>query len=461
MGQLVSRRVSTFASPRTTNPFAMHISSIMVSSSLALLTSAQSYYLEDDYSISNFANMFNFETEDDPTGGYVNYIDSTTAETSGLFSANGSQVYMGADSTNVATGRGRDSLRLSSKKIYNHGLIILDLEHMPYGCGTWPAFWTLGPNWPASGEIDIIEGVNSQSTNSLTAHTNGDCSITNTGAMSGTISTSNCDVNDPDQATNAGCSIATSNTESYGPGLNAMGGGVYATEWTSNAISIWFFPRGAIPNDISSGSPDPSNWGLPVAHFAGACDIDEHFQNQQIMFDLTFCGQWAGQVWTTDDTCSSKAATCQEYVQNNPEAFSNAYWLINSLKVYQQSGAAAPSSTSASASATSSYVQTSATTFATVTSSTAPAYTTPAYTTPYSPASAAPSTTAYVSSYTNTWSSQQWTQTWQTQIWSAAAQATATQGWGGWNGGSGNGNNNGNGNGWNHNGGGWQQGGPS
>lgn len=461
MRQLVSRRVSTFTSPRTTNPFAMHISSILVSSSLALLTSAQSYNLEDDYSISNFANMFNFETEDDPTGGYVNYIDSTTAQESGLFSANGSQVYMGADSTNVATGRGRDSLRLSSKKIYNHGLIILDLEHMPYGCGTWPAFWTLGPNWPSSGEIDIIEGVNSQSTNSLTAHTNGDCSITNTGAMSGTISTSNCDVNDPNQATNAGCSIATSNTESYGPGLNGIGGGVYATEWTSNSISIWFFPRGTIPNDISSGSPDPSNWGLPVAHFAGACDIDEHFQNQQIMFDLTFCGQWAGQVWTTDDTCSSKAATCQEYVQNNPEAFSNAYWLINSLKVYQQNGAAAPSATSATTSATSSYVQTSATTFATVTSSTAPAYTTPAYTTPayttpYSSASATASTTAYSVSSTNTWSSQQWTQTWQTQTWSAAAQATATQSWGGWNGGNGNGN----GNGWDHNGGGWQQSGP-
>ena len=404
----------------------------------------------------------------------MNYIDSTTAESSGLFSANGSQVYMGTDSTNVATGRGRDSLRLSSKKVYNHGLIILDLEHMPYGCGTWPAFWTLGPNWPTSGEIDIIEGVNSQSTNSLTAHTNAGCSITNTGAMSGTISTSSCDVNDPDQATNAGCSIATSNTESYGPGLNAIGGGVYATEWTSNAVSIWFFPRDAIPSDISSGGPTPSNWGLPVAHFAGACDIDEHFQNQQIMFDLTFCGQWAGQVWTTDSTCSSKAATCQDYVQNNPAAFSNAYWLINSLKVYQQNGAAASTSASTSTSTSATIgssktsVSLSATTFSTLTSSSASVYTAPAYTTPSSSVSPTATTTALVSSSTNTWSSQQWTQTWQTQTWqtqtwqtqtwSAAAQATATQGWNGWNGGSGNSNNNGNG--WNNNGAGWQHGGP-
>ena len=31
---------------------------------------------------------------------------------------------------------------------------------MPTGCGTWPAFWANGPNWPAGGEIDILEGVN-------------------------------------------------------------------------------------------------------------------------------------------------------------------------------------------------------------------------------------------------------------------------------------------------------------
>jgi hypothetical protein len=31
--------------------------------------------------------------------------------------------------------------------------------------------WTLGPNWPSSGEIDIIEGVNSQKANSMALHT--------------------------------------------------------------------------------------------------------------------------------------------------------------------------------------------------------------------------------------------------------------------------------------------------
>ena len=57
------------------------------------------------------------------------------------------------------TARGRDSNRIISKQAFGDSVIILDIQHMPYGCATWPAFWTLsqkGP-WPAGGEIDIIE----------------------------------------------------------------------------------------------------------------------------------------------------------------------------------------------------------------------------------------------------------------------------------------------------------------
>jgi hypothetical protein len=58
---------------------------------------------------------------------------------------------MGVDSTNIASGSGRASVRVASKKSYNHGLIILDLAHMPGGiCGTWPALYipsTLGTGY--------------------------------------------------------------------------------------------------------------------------------------------------------------------------------------------------------------------------------------------------------------------------------------------------------------------------
>lgn len=51
-----------------------------------------------------------------------------------------------------------------------------------------------------------------------------------------------------------------------------------------------------------------------------------------------YIGDWAGQSWSQDPTCSAKAPTCQEYVQNNPKAFTEAYWKINALKVYSSDG---------------------------------------------------------------------------------------------------------------------------
>ena len=143
--------------------------------------------------------------------------------------------------------------------------------------------WMVGPNWPDGGEIDIIEGVNSQTSNDMTLHTDDGCSISNTGNFSGSIATSNCYVDAVGQSANAGCQITSGDSATYGTGFNSNGGGVYATEWTSDAISIWFFPRGSIPPDITSGSPDPSGWSAPQASFSGSCDIDEHFQNQQIV----------------------------------------------------------------------------------------------------------------------------------------------------------------------------------
>jgi hypothetical protein len=116
-------------------------------------------------------------------------------------------------------------------------------------------------------------------------------------------------------------------------------------EWTSSAIEIYFFPRSAIPADIASGNPNPTNWGTPEASFSPSgtpgCNIDQHFMNHNIVFDTTFCGAWAGQttVWS-ESQCASLAPTCNTYVAQNPSAFTEAYWMINSVKVYQPTTAA-------------------------------------------------------------------------------------------------------------------------
>ncbi|KAJ9648433.1 hypothetical protein H2199_001288 [Coniosporium tulheliwenetii] len=312
------------------------------------------YVLQDNYTPNNFFSMFDFFTAPDPTHGFVKYVDQATAQRTGLIKTAAGSVYMGVDSTNVTPG-GRPSVRITSKKSYNTGLIILDLAHMPASiCGTWPAFWTVGPNWPHSGEIDIIEGVNEQQSNSMALHTGPGCGISNNGAFTGSIVHPSCDVWAGNQPANSGCSIHSSNTQTYGNGFNAVGGGVYVTEWTNKYISIFHFPRNRIPADITQGR---------------GCNFEASFKNQQIVFDTTFCGDWAGNVWA-GSSCASKAPTCNAFVQNNPSAFRDSFWTVNSLKVYSNTGVfEAPDNTTVpeESSAVSTYPAVS-TTFATQTS---------------------------------------------------------------------------------------------
>ncbi|MCJ1228406.1 hypothetical protein MMC12_005067 [Toensbergia leucococca] len=338
----------------------MHFSTLLICSGLVHLGIA-GYTLNpsDDYT-TDFFDKFSFWTQGDPTHGYVNYVDNETALSKGYISQQGSQYYMGVDSTNSLddAAAGRDSVRLTSNSVYDHALVILDLAHMPSSaCGTWPAFWMVGNTgaWPTSGEIDIIEGVNQQSQNDMTLHTTPGCTISQSSAYnSGTsLTTQNCDVNAAGQSTNAGCQLASSDSTTYGTGFNSNGGGIYATEITSDAISIWHFSHSNAPGDINGPTPNPSAWTTqPVAVFSNAnCDIDAHFYNMQIVFDITFCGDWAGNVWSSS-SCASQNAICKDYVQTTPSAFTATNWLVNSLKVYQDDGstqkAVAPVSSSSS-----------------------------------------------------------------------------------------------------------------
>ena len=296
------------------------------------------YSIEDTYDTQNFFSEFNFFDGADPTEGFVTFSDAANANVTGLAGYSNGAVYLGVDHTTLNPPNGREAVRVTSNKAYTHGLFIADISHMPGGiCGVWPAFWTFGPNWPASGEIDIIEGVNSQTTDSITLHTSSGCSMSSSGSLaSSTLANADCNTGDA----GTGCSVGTANTQGYGAGFNAMGGGVYAMEWTSSAIEVYFFPRNAIPGDITSGSPDPTGWGTPTASFSGSgCDIDSYFMNHNIIFDTTFCGQWAGEVWGSS-SCASLASTCDAYVGSNPSAFEAAYWMINSVKVYQDGSAA-------------------------------------------------------------------------------------------------------------------------
>jgi hypothetical protein len=226
---------------------------------------------------------------------------------------------------------------------------------MPTGCGTWPAFWSLGGGvkWPQNGEIDIIEVANQDTYNKMTLHTTNNC--TEAGFLeTGTLITNNC-------SDGSGCTVQDTRSTSAGPGFNAIGGGVYAMEWTSYFIRIWFFPRNSIPDCIHQGRPDPDSFGpsitqfaTPVANFMPAdnttCDIDSHFKNHNIIINIDLCGDLAaGYNGASGDGANYAATSCPQvagcggayscgaFVGNHPQAFSEAYWSINSLRVYVQS----------------------------------------------------------------------------------------------------------------------------
>jgi hypothetical protein len=172
-------------------------------------------------------------------------------------------------------------------------------------------------------------------------HTTDGCSVGGSDQVA-TLVTTNCYIKEND---NSGCGSrldATTIPNNYGKPLNDNGGGVYVTEWTANYVKTWFFPRGAIPSSITSGSPDISQFGKPTVNQQGpGCTIEDHFANMSIIINTDFCGDWAGNVYGQFQNCpqnpaiSSSWDRCVDYVGNNPTAFTEAYWDFNSIRVYQ------------------------------------------------------------------------------------------------------------------------------
>ncbi|KAJ4484668.1 concanavalin A-like lectin/glucanase domain-containing protein [Lentinula edodes] len=293
---------------------------------------------EDEYSGSTFFDNFSFYTGADPTHGTVNFLNATAAFSEGLayVQDNGVVIMKGDNTTTLDEGVNRNSVRISSNKQYNTGLFILDTNQAPWGCGVWPAFWTVGGGtWPLTGEIDIIEGVHDNEHNQVTWHTGPNCTLTPEGNFTGTIvqtngvNNTNCD---GDANDNAGCGVTEWSRASYGPFFDQQGGGVFAMKWDENGIAVWSFYRAAIPQDIQAGSPNPSGWGNPVAALEpGGCDPISNFVNHSIIFDITFCGDWAGNSYAT----SGCPGTCSEQLME-PSNFDNATWSINSIKVYRK-----------------------------------------------------------------------------------------------------------------------------
>ncbi|KAG8894420.1 hypothetical protein FRB99_001284, partial [Tulasnella sp. 403] len=122
------------------------------------------------------------------------------------------------------------------------------------------------------------KGINDAGPNASTLHTTDNCTM-NADNMIGT-GQPGPDMNCFHQANhNKGCQVQADKPNSYGPALNAVGGGWYAMERTSDFINVWFWPRNdpAVPDDVRNGADqvNPVHWGKPYANFVNNdCDLN-------------------------------------------------------------------------------------------------------------------------------------------------------------------------------------------
>jgi len=322
-------------------------------------------------------------TSDSPPPNYEPFNPDLILEgitpTTNTTTSNPTETFVHISSSPTPLGP-RNSIRLEGRRRFNRGLFLIDLRHMPAGCGTWPAIWLSDEaNWPVNGEIDIVEGVNYQNTAKTALHTTQQCGMEEVpeGSKTGSWDTAvgipdgktgvpdmtfryakNCFVYDPHQWINQGCVATDLRTEgrSLGMPLNENGGGVYALEWdpVNSHIRTWVFsPHGRVPRNLRDAlrtatevdvgkrvAPDTNLWGLPYGHFPigeGTNCPSGHFRNMRLVINLAFCGSVAGNRYFMD--CPDKFKkfkTCEEYVASNPEELKEAYWKIRGVYVYER-----------------------------------------------------------------------------------------------------------------------------
>ncbi|KAL5535619.1 hypothetical protein ACEPAF_3713 [Sanghuangporus sanghuang] len=338
---------TTSTSPATS--LATGSASASGTSSGAAPTATSPWKLVESHSGKNFFDGFSFWDLADPTNGAVDYQSQEDAESGGLIEINDDgNAVLKVDTTSTISGN-RKSVRITTENTFTGGIFVLDAVHMPQGCGSWPAFWSNGPDWPTFGEIDIIEGVNDYTNNQATLHTASGCQIASNstaqslGISSTLIGGTNCAAL---ETSNQGCGMRSDSNTTYGSGFNSIGGGVYAMVWDDDEIAVYFFPQGSIPQDLTAEVPLPETWGTPMARWpATNCDLDTFFKNHSIIINTTLCGDWAGSVWTAsgipgqETSCAQRTgySTCEDFVHNSGASFGKAYWEISSLKVYQTS----------------------------------------------------------------------------------------------------------------------------
>ena len=332
----------------------------------------------------------------DPTNGIQSYLvgaanadiliarDESTGGTAlkvMKFRNNKEAIQAGAPPFGMAT------LRLESTKLLRNAVVVIDAHQVPKGCGAWPAFWLVGtPNqeiweqginsghafdgqWPAYGEIDIIEQINMDLTkNHFTLHTSGGCTSTMTSSSDTTVfGDSNCNAGGPPAPILSGALPRDISPNNGTTGCSmlleqpTMNKGVYVCQMSNESIRFWFFAE--MPSSLSNASPslNMDELGPPLAeHQLSSCP-SYHFQNLRMVINLALCGDWAGNVTCQDSSdplgisyVAGNGECAKAYAQqlsfdgqnssdapnidvNNPEdpRLKDLQWILGAVRVYE------------------------------------------------------------------------------------------------------------------------------
>jgi hypothetical protein len=254
------------------------------------------------------------------------------------------------------SGGFRKAPRIHCKTLFNEGLFIIDVEHIPVGPGVWPAFWlngnvTGGQRWACKGEIDIIEGVTDHSTNDnigrstknlSTLHTSivdgEDCTQDgvpgirqNSCSASDNLAWKSCGCSGNEVCPTAGCSVEFPEANSFGIEFNNNKGGVYACELLNGQVTIWFWPRNSTIPEFND--PDPTTWKTHAVRFK---PCPKHFRDLVLIINTTLCGDWAGRVFNPAVNMEKSKIECTGYMNDKNVILSEAYWMINFLKIFKK-----------------------------------------------------------------------------------------------------------------------------
>ena len=98
---------------------------------------AVDYVLNYSYVGHTFFDDFNFDhyRQGDT---FSNFQNKSNAISMALINTTKTTAYIGTDYTNKVGSEGRASIEMSSYHNWEQGLFILNVSHMPQGCGTWP-----------------------------------------------------------------------------------------------------------------------------------------------------------------------------------------------------------------------------------------------------------------------------------------------------------------------------------